>query len=217
METTELKKIVEALIFAADQPLQEYRISNILGTAAGDADIDKLIGEIAEDYNNRLGPVELRFVAGGWQFATKKEYGSWVKKLYKERTTLKLSNSALETLAVIAYKQPITRSEAEEVRGVEVSGVLETLLERKLVRIVGRKETVGRPLLYGTTQEFLKHFGLSHLSELPAIEELSPPEQAQLEMPAIEPVPELPFENDGSEPRAVETGNAKTEEIVDEN
>jgi segregation and condensation protein B len=223
MEIAELKKIVEALIFAADQPLQEYRITNILGSAAGDADIEKLVKEIAEEYDSRQGPIELRFIAGGWQFATKKEFGSWVKKLYKERTTLKLSNSALETLAVIAYKQPITRSEAEEVRGVEVSGVLETLLERKLVRIVGRKETVGRPLLYGTTQEFLKHFGLTHLSELPAIEEMSPPEQAPLEMPAIEPVPELPFENGGAETQtqeqtqALETENKTTDEPVNEN
>lgn len=212
METAELKMIVEALIFSADQPIPEYLISNILGNASGDADIGKLIKEIAEDYSKREGPVELRFIAGGWQFSTKKEYGSWVRKLYKDRTTLKLSNSALETLAVIAYKQPVTRSEAEEIRGVEVAGVLETLLERKLIRIVGRKETVGRPLLYGTTQEFLKHFGLSHLSELPAIEELAPPEQAPLEMPATEPVPELPFENSAPQDSAPETGQEPTEE-----
>ena len=104
-------------------------------------------------------------------------------------------------------------------RGVEVSGVLETLLERKLARIVGRKETVGRPLLYGTTQEFLKHFGLTQLSELPAIEEMSPPEQAPLEMPAIEPVPELPFENSGAETQdqTVETEQKTTDEPVNEN
>ena len=217
MEITEVKKIVEALIFAADHPLPEYMISNILGSAAGDADFGKLIKDIAEDYSNRQGPIELRFIAGGWQFSTKKEYGAWVKKLYKDRTTLKLSNSALESLAVIAYKQPITRSEIEEIRGVEVSGVLETLLERKLVRIVGRKETVGRPLLYGTTQEFLKHFGLSHLSELPVIEELTPAEQAPLEMPVIESGPELPFENGGAEAQAVDAEHNKTDEPANEN
>jgi len=195
MENNELKKIIEALIFSSDQPLPEYLVSNMLGKAAGDADIEALIKDIAKDYEDRQGPVELRFVAGGWQFATKKEYGAWVRKLYKDKTTLKLSNSALETLAVVAYKQPITRSEAEEIRGVEVSGVLETLLERKLVRIVGRKETVGRPLLYGTTQEFLKHFGLTHLSELPSIEELAPPENAAPEMPVSENTPELNFED----------------------
>ena len=194
METNELKKIVEALIFSADQPIPEYLVSNVLGSAAGDADLGALINEIARDYESRQGPIELRFIAGGWQFATKKEYGSWVRKLYKDKTTLKLSNSALETLAVIAYKQPITRSEADEIRGVEVSGVLETLLERKLIRIIGRKETVGRPLLYGTTQEFLKHFGLAQLSELPSIEELTPPENAAQEMQVLENTPELPFE-----------------------
>ena len=186
MEPNELKKIIEALIFSADQPMPEYMVSNILGNSAEDSDLEALIKEIAEEYDRRQGPVELRFVAGGWQFATRKEYGTWVRKLYKDKTTLKLSNSALETLAVVAYKQPITRSEAEEIRGVEVSGVLETLLERKLVRIVGRKETVGRPLLYGTTQEFLKHFGLTHLSELPSIEELTPPENAAPETQGVE-------------------------------
>jgi segregation and condensation protein B len=195
METSELKKIIEALIFSADQPMPEYIVTNILGNSAEGADIGALIKEIAKEYESRLGPVELRFIAGGWQFSTKKEYGSWVRKLYKDRTTLKLSNSALETLAVIAYKQPITRSEVEEIRGVEATGVLETLLERKLVRIVGRKETVGRPLLYGTTQEFLKHFGLVHLSELPSIEELTPPENAAAETIETENIQELPFEN----------------------
>lgn len=201
MEPNELKKIIEALIFSADQPMPEYMVSNILGNTAGDADLEVLIKEIAGDYDRREGPIELRFVAGGWQFATRKEYGTWVRKLYKDKTTLKLSNSALETLAVVAYKQPITRSEAEEVRGVEVSGVLETLLERKLVRIVGRKETVGRPLLYGTTQEFLKHFGLTHLSELPSIEELTPPENAAPETQGVENLQELPFESgDNAQP-----------------
>ncbi len=215
MEIAEVKMIVEALIFSADQPMPEYLISNILGNAAGDADIGKLIKEIADDYAKRGGPIELGFIAGGWQFSTKKEYGSWVRKLYKDRTTLKLSNSALETLAVIAYKQPVTRSEAEEIRGVEVAGVLETLLERKLIRIVGSKETVGRPLLYGTTQEFLKHFGLSHLSELPSIEELSPPEQAPLEMPVTEPV--LPFENSGPEEQTAEPEQKQPDENGNEN
>ena len=207
METSELKKIIEALIFSADQPVPEYLVSNILGNAAGDADIAALIKEIAREYDGRQGPVELRFIADGWQFSTRKEYGAWVRKLYKDKTILRLSNSALETLAVVAYKQPITRSEAEEIRGVEVSGVLETLLERKLVRIVGRKETVGRPLLYGTTQEFLKHFGLTHLSELPSIEELAPPENAAPEMQEAAIPPELPFEGK----QGVETERGKPE------
>lgn len=189
METSEVKKIVEALLFAADQPVNDIIIKSILGDVAKGQDIEAIVKEIGDDYARREGPIELRFIAGGWQLSTKKEFGSWVRRLYKERTTLKLSNSALETLAVIAYKQPVTRAEIEEIRGVEVAGVLETILERKLVRIVGRKEAVGRPLLYGTTQEFLRHFGLAHLSELPSIEEMAPPEEE-----ASEKNLELPLE-----------------------
>src|SRR4029079_2148400 len=105
--------------------------------------------------------------AGGFQVATRPAYATWIRRLYKERLTVRLSPSALETLSIIAYKQPIARAEIEQIRGVEASGVMETLLERRLVKVVGRKETIGRPLLYGTTVDFLRHFGLRHLSELP--------------------------------------------------
>jgi len=195
METGDVKKIIETLLFVADQPVSENMCRYVLGELAAGHNIDQLIKEIGTDYEQRNSPLELRFIAGGWQFSTKKEFNSWVKKLYRDKTTLKLSNSALETLSVIAYKQPITRSEIEEIRGVEVSGVLETLLERKLARIVGRKETIGRPLLYGTTQEFLRHFGLTHLSELPSLEDLAPPEEgaAELTVPdTLDAQPELP-------------------------
>jgi segregation and condensation protein B len=171
MEINEIKKIIEALLFASDQPINMNTLRNILGDQIKDIDVKSLIKEIEEEYKIKNSPFEIRFIAGGWQFSTKKEFGPWIKKLYKARTTLRLSNSALETLSIIAYKQPITRAEIEEIRGVESSGVLDTLLERKLIRIVGRKEVLGRPLLYGTTQEFLRHFGLSHLSELPSLEE----------------------------------------------
>jgi segregation and condensation protein B len=188
METSDIKKIIEALLFVADQPIPDGVFRFVLGELVAGQNIEQLVKEIGDEYAQRNAPMELRFVAGGWQFSTKKEFGSWVRKLYREKMTFKLSNSALETLSVIAYKQPITRSEIEEIRGVEVSGVMETLLERKLVKIVGRKETLGRPLLYGTTQEFLRHFGLSHLSELPSLDELTPPEEAA-ELP-LETVPD---------------------------
>ncbi len=177
METSDVKRIIETLLFVTDQPLTLQIIKSILGSAAEGADIEQLIKEIGEDYTQRNSPMELRFIADGWQFSTKKEFVSWIRKLYREKTVLRLSTSALETLSIVAYKQPITRSEIEEIRGVEVTGVLETLLERKLVHIVGRKETLGRPLLYGTTTEFLRHFGLSHLSELPSLEELATQEE----------------------------------------
>jgi segregation and condensation protein B len=114
----------------------------------------------------------------------------WIKRLLKEKFVLKLSPSAFETLAIIAYKQPITRAEIDEVRGVESSGVIDTLLDKKLVKVVGRKETLGKPLLYGTTQDFLKHFGLAHLSELPLIEDM--PKDVQQPNNKLES--ELPFD-----------------------
>ena len=177
MEISEIKRIVEAMLFVADQPVSAAMIKSVLGEAAEGYDVEDLIKKVGEDYRTRNAPVELRFIAGGWQMATCKEFNPWIRKLYKEKTTLRLSNSALETLSVVAYKQPMTRSEIEEIRGVEVSGVIETLLERRLIKVVGRKETIGRPLLYGTTQEFLRHFGLAHLSELPSLDEMMPPEE----------------------------------------
>jgi segregation and condensation protein B len=178
MESSEIKRIVESLLFITDRPLPLVVIKDTLGDSLCDTDCEQLVKEIAEEYAQRNSPMELRFIAGGWQFATKKEFSPWIRRLYREKATLKLSPSALETLAIIAYKQPITRAEIEEIRGVETSGVIETILERKLVKIVGRKETIGRPLLYGTTQEFLRHFGLSHLSEMPSVEELVAPDDA---------------------------------------
>jgi segregation and condensation protein B len=129
--------------------------------------------------------VRLAAVAGGYRLVTKLDYSPWIKRLDKAKTSAKLSRSALESLAIIAYKQPLVRSEVEEIRGVETSGVLRTLLERKLVRIVGRKEVPGRPIMYGTTKFFLEHFGLSDLSQLPPLrefKELGEAEQALLPM-----------------------------------
>lgn len=199
METPEIKKIIEAIVFVADQPLPDYIVRNTLGELAAGQDIPQLLAEIAAEYETRNGAFELRNIAGGWQFATRKEYSPWIRKLHKDKTVLRLSNSALESLSVIAYKQPVTRSEIEEIRGVEAGGVIDTLLERKLVRVVGRKETLGRPLLYGTTAEFLKHFGLSHLSELPSLEELAPPDASA----AVDIPPELPFDGAAPEGSAI--------------
>jgi segregation and condensation protein B len=129
--------------------------------------------------------VRLAVVAGGYRLVTKQDYAPWIRRLDKAKTAAKLSRSALESLAIIAYKQPLVRSEIQEIRGVETSGVLRTLLERKLVRIVGRKEVPGRPIMYGTTKFFLEHFGLSDLSQLPPLrefKELGEAEQSLLPM-----------------------------------
>ena len=200
MEIFEVKQILEALLFVSERPLSLKEIKDIVKEDYAQTDnLENILNELKTEYDNLNKPYEIKFVAGGWTFATKQNFSPWIKKLLKEKTVLKLSPSALETLAMVAYKQPITRAGIDEIRGVESSGVIDTLLERKLIKIVGRKEALGRPLLYGTTQEFLKHFGLAHLSELPLLEDM--PKEIQETDNA--PEPELPFEED-----ITENGNA---------
>lgn len=177
MDRKELKNILQTLFFITDKPISVNQLKEIFADSADsntsgsvtDPVLLELIDELKKESINQ--PIELCQIAEGYQYATRPQYSPWVKKLFKDKTTLRLSISALETLSIIAYKQPTTRAEIEEIRGVEVISVLETLLERKLVKIVGRKETVGRPLLYGTTMDFLRYFGLRNLSELPSLEE----------------------------------------------
>jgi len=190
METAEIKRVLEALLFVSERPLTVKELKNIVKEDYEDlSNIENLLNELKAEYAAVDKPYEIKFIANGWTFSTKSSYSPWIKKLLKEKAVLKLSPSALETLAMIAYKQPITRAEIDEIRGVESSGVIDTLLERKLIKIVGRKEALGKPLLYGTTQEFLKHFGLAHLSELPLIEDMPKETQASDNVPE----PELPF------------------------
>ncbi len=174
MNDNELKNILEVLFFISDKPVTIEKLKEIFSDEKDITEdkIKEVIADISREYSTR--PIELREIANGYQFATRPQYSTWVKKLFKDRTTLRLSSSAIETLSIIAYKQPVTRAEIEEIRGVETISVLETLLERKLIKIVGRKETVGRPLLYGTTDEFLRYFGLKNLSELPPLDEFAP-------------------------------------------
>jgi len=177
MEFEKLTNVIEVLLFITDRPLSLRRLKDVLfEDKVSDGEIKSAIDALVSKYNSPTFGIEIKEVAGGWQFASKSDYSEWVKKLYRERTRVKLSPSALETLSIIAYRQPITRLEVEDIRRVESGGVIETLLERKLIKIVGRKETIGRPLLYGTTQEFLRYFGLKNLSELPTIEDFAPQE-----------------------------------------
>jgi len=167
MEKEQLKNIVETLLFISTEPLSLDKISELVDTEKNQ--VKEIIDELCKEYSTR--GFQIQEIAEGYLFTTRAEYAPWIKKLYKDRITLKLSSAALETLSIIAYKQPISRAEIEEIRGVEVIAVLETLIEKKLVRVCGRKETLGRPLLYGTTNEFLKYFGLKSLSDIPALEE----------------------------------------------
>lgn len=175
-----LKELIEGLIFAADEPLSVRQIKAIYEQQAPEgeerhleqAEIQHIIQELNAEYQKRDKAYRIIAIAGGYQFATMKEYAEWIGRLYKEQSRRKLSQSSLESLAIIAYKQPISKPEIEAIRGVNCDYVLKTLLEKELTTIVGRAETVGRPLLYGTTREFLQHFGLNEVTDLPRPREI---------------------------------------------
>jgi segregation and condensation protein B len=177
----DLKPVLEALIFASPEPLTPKAIYKLLDTEPKE-DILAALAELKRDYE-RPGGLRLVEVAGGYQIVTRQELNDWVRRLFNERTTQKLTVQGLETLAVIAYRQPITALEISEVRGVNTSGVLNTLLERHLVKIVGRKQVVGRPFMYATTKEFLIRFGLNDLADLPKVEDMA--EALGLEAPLL--------------------------------
>src|ERR1041384_3787082 len=166
-----LKAVVEALIFASPEPLTPKMLFKLLADEPKE-DVTATVEALKVDYESRPG-LQFVQVAGGYQIVTRPELHEWVRRLFHERSTQKLTVQSLETLAVIAYKQPITALEVGEIRGVNTSGVLATLLERHLIKIVGRKNVVGRPFLYATTKEFLIRFGLNDLSDLPKIEDMA--------------------------------------------
>ena len=167
----ELKAIVEALIFASPEPLTPKALYKLLDSEPQE-DIQAAVAQLKADYE-RPGGLQLVEVAGGYQIVTRPDLHDWVRRLFHERSTQKLTVQALETLAVVAYRQPITAAEITEVRGVNTSGVLNTLLERHLIKIAGRKQVVGRPFLYATTKEFLIRFGLNDLKDLPEVEDMA--------------------------------------------
>lgn len=163
----EIRNNIECLLFVASEPLSVMKIAEIIGTEQATALV--LLKELKEAYQDR--GFELIEVAGGWQFATKPEQANIIEKYYRPKVNL-LSKAAVETLAIIAYRQPITRAEIEEIRGVNIDRIMGNILEKKLVQDVGRKSGPGRPILYGTTVQFLNFFGLKSLDDLPQPEEL---------------------------------------------
>ena len=169
-QKNQLKYIVECLIFASDTPLTVEKIKAVLEDKSK-KEIKVLIEELIQDYQNLDRGIFIREVANGFQFCTKPEYAHLVQKLRKTKP-YNLTQPTLETLAIIAYRQPVTKAEIELVRGVDCGGVLRTLLEKKLIAIKGKKEVMGRPFLYATTNRFLEVFGLENLSSLPSIEEI---------------------------------------------
>jgi segregation and condensation protein B len=167
----ELQAILEALIFASPDPLTPKAMCKLLDTEPKE-DVLGALDALKQEYE-RPGGLQLVEVAGGYQIVTRPELHEWVRRLFHERTTQRLTVQALETLAVIAYKQPVTAMEIADIRGVNTSGVIGTLLERGIVKISGRKQVVGRPFLYSTTREFLDRFGLKDLTDLPKVEDMA--------------------------------------------
>lgn len=166
---TELKAIIEALVFVADEPIAARVIADVV-----DMDretVETAIQDLVKEYESRPGGLQLRELAGGWQIATRAEHHEHIRAYLKSKPSAKLSLASLETLAVIAYRQPVTVPEILEIRGVQSPSAIKTLLDKRLIIAKGRKETVGRPMMYGTSKEFLIQFGLKDLSELPSIED----------------------------------------------
>ena len=206
-----LTRVIEALLFAAHKPLSEKEITDTLRNAGAEdqfspnefanvkpAEVAAALEELKIEYIQNERGLQLVEKAGGWQLVSDPKYAQWVRELFPAAKPARLSSPALETLAIIAYRQPITRADVEAVRGVTIDGVLQTLMERGLVKIAGRAEIPGRPLLYETTEFFLDHFGLRNLNELPNVEELrtrhlpvAPRPQPATAEPAAEETPKM--------------------------
>ncbi len=214
MPPMRLLPAIEALLFSSDQPLPLTLLCDALET--GPEEVGRALVELGEAFAARGAGVELREIAGGWMLVTTPEQSEWVGRMLRGKRRMRLSRAALETMAIIAYKQPVTKSEVEAIRGVDSSAVLATLLERNLVTIRGRSKVVGRPLLYGTTPEFLDYFGLKDLSELPRPEELralvAAREPEQLDMMELEVVSQVASDLAASE--AAHPGPATRHEVL---
>jgi segregation and condensation protein B len=171
MNSTEIKKIIEALLFATPDPLTQVKVNGIFDPDT--PNLKKFVDELNEQYSNEDHSFEIRQVAGGYQLVARKEYEHLIRRLLSRSGRLSLSPAALDTLSIIAYKQPVSRYEIEAIRGVDSSGVIKTLLNRKMVKIKGRDTGPGRPLIYQTTNMFLEHFGINRLSDLPKLKEIT--------------------------------------------
>lgn len=187
LDEREIKAILEALLFVSHEPITLDRLTATIGGLAR-TDVAHAVRGLQQDYDADGRGLRIVELAGGFQIITRADCAPWIKRLEKVKTAPKLSRSALETLSIVAYKQPVVRAEIEAIRGVETSGVLRTLLDRRLVRMVGRKDVPGRPILYGTTKLFLQQFGLRDLSDLPPLRELKDLGDPELPLMSDEPM-----------------------------
>lgn len=203
MEDQELKSAIEAILFVAGNPLSVERLTGLFEEADAGR-IEAQLASLSQDYDSRSAGIMLAEVAGGYQLATRQELAPWVRKFKSVKVSSKLSRPALETLAIVAYKQPITRTEVEAIRGVNIGGIMRNLMERRLVKIVGKKDVPGKPMMYGTTPEFLQYFGMKDLASLPTLKEFQELEAAE------EVMEEMPADSIG----AVETADVQQEEAA---
>lgn len=182
----DIKAILEALIYVSEEPVKEEEILTVFPADLSDT-VRRALEELVLEYSAVPRGLRIVRVAGGYRMQTRPEHESWIRSLHRLRNKVRLSRAALETLAIIAYRQPVTAPEIQAIRGIHPMAVLQTLLERRLIRTLGRKKVVGKPILYGTTEEFLVHFGLNSLADLPSLEDF--PDLAQVETPAGDEAP----------------------------
>ena len=226
MENDELKVVLEALLFASDRPLSIEEMKEAFSASGGEervnaSDILESLSALKADYEKQGRGFRLFEIAGGYQLVTDSRLAPYLKRFYQEREKKRLSQASLETLSVIAYRQPVTRADIEFIRGVNVDGAIRTLLEKGLVKIVGRKEVPGRPMLYGTTKQFLDHFGLNSAKELPALSEYTLKDiEPHLLPPELKVAEGLPPEDtrlpDGQEEQRTEDKDEMTESLNNE-
>jgi len=167
-----LKAVLEAVVFAAGEPVPVKELASALG-GVEESLLEEAAAVLAEEYRGRGAGLQVERVAGGLRLATRTDVGPWVRQFFRQRNRTRLSSAGLETLAIVAYRQPITAPEIQAIRGVDSTASLKSLLEKKLVRVLGKKKVVGSPLLYGTSRHFLVHFGLNSLADLPPIDEFN--------------------------------------------
>jgi len=178
LDREEVRSIIEALLFASSAPLQASRLATMAGVKSA-ALVRDLCGELKADYDSSKRAFALEEIAGGYQLLTRPEFNTWITRLRRKEQEDTLSQASLESLAIIAYRQPVTRAQIEDIRGVQSGYILRSLIEKGLVSVIGRSDELGHPLLYGTTKEFLDIFGLPSLKSLPKLDELEPKEDAQ--------------------------------------
>ena len=176
LDESDLGLVVEALLFATTSPLSVQRIVDCLERRHDEATVQRALEDLKGRYDTERHAFAIEEIAGGYQVFTRPDYYPWVRKMLKSKKEIKLSRAALETLAIVAYKQPIIRSEVEDIRGVAVGPILRNLMDMNLIKVVGRSDHLGRPMLYGTTTFFLEHFGLKDLKDLPDVHQLEPPD-----------------------------------------